>query len=133
MAEGKGRYEVEHIWSNHFDRHTDEFTSPAEFAESRNRLGDLLLLPKTFNASYGALPYEDKLEHYFGQNLLAKSLHHNCYERHPGFRRFCERTEIEFKAHNNFLKADLEERQMLYRKLADEVWNPNRINPEVIA
>lgn len=131
MAEGKGRYEVEHIWSNHFDRHKDEFSSLAEFTEARNRIGDLLLLPKTFNASYGALTYKKKLPQYFGQNLLAKSLHQDCYTHHPGFRNFCERTGIQFRPHSQFLKADIEERQSLYRKLADEVWNPNRLNPEV--
>ncbi|GAG76125.1 unnamed protein product, partial [marine sediment metagenome] len=30
--------------------------------------GGLLLLPKSFNGSYGDLPYESKLEHYYGQN-----------------------------------------------------------------
>ena len=125
MAEGKGRFEVEHIWANHFERHTNEFSNPAEFAEMRNRIGDLLLLPKTFNASYGDLPYKDKLPHYFGQNLLAKSLHQNSYTLHPRFRDFCERTGIQFKAHESFLKADIEERQRVYRKLADEIWNPS--------
>ena len=124
MAEGKGRFEVEHIWANHFERHTDEFSNPAEFAEMRNRIGDLLLLPKTFNASYGDLPYKDKLPHYFGQNLLAKSLHQNSYTLHPGFRDFCERTGIKFQPHESFLKIDIEDRQKVYRKLADEIWNP---------
>jgi hypothetical protein len=47
----------------------------SDFQEHRNRIGGLLLLPKSFNASYGDLPYAEKREHYFGQNLLAKSLH----------------------------------------------------------
>jgi len=82
---GKVTYEVEHIWADHYDRHTDEFQHPADFAEHRNRIGDLLLLPKSFNASYGGKPYSDKLDHYFSQNLLAKSLHPNCYQHNPGF------------------------------------------------
>src|SRR5207244_1098182 len=67
---GKGAFEIEHVWADHADRHTDEFSHPSEFAEYRNRLGDLLLLPKSFNASYGDLPYEEKLVHYDSQNLL---------------------------------------------------------------
>ncbi len=43
------------------ERHDDEFAHPSEFAEYRNRIGGLLLLPKSFNASYGDLPYEEKL------------------------------------------------------------------------
>ena len=47
---------------------------PADFAEHRNRIGGLLLLPKAFNASFGDLAYENKLPHYNSQNLLARSL-----------------------------------------------------------
>ena len=59
---GKNGYEVEHIWANHAERHEDEFAHPADFQENRNRFGGLLLLPKRFNASYGDLPYDEKLK-----------------------------------------------------------------------
>ena len=85
---GRKGYEIEHVWANHPERHIDEFDQPSEFAEYRNRIGGLLLLPKAFNASYGDLPYKDKREHYLKQNLLAQSLHENGYVRNPGFRRF---------------------------------------------
>jgi hypothetical protein len=42
---GKHGYEIEHIWSNHPEQHTDEFTHPTDFEEYRNRIGDLVLLP----------------------------------------------------------------------------------------
>ena len=48
---GKNGYEVEHIWANDPESHTDEFAHPIDFAEYRNRIGGLLLLPKSFNAS----------------------------------------------------------------------------------
>jgi len=54
---GKNGYEVEHIWADHPERHQDEFGHPTDFAEYRNRIGGLLLLPKSFNASYGDMPY----------------------------------------------------------------------------
>jgi len=75
--------EVEYIWADHPERHIDEFAHPTDFAEHRNRIGGLLLLPKIFNASYGDLPYEDKLPHYDTQNLLARSLHPQCYHQGP--------------------------------------------------
>lgn len=78
---GKNGYEIEHIWSNHPEEHTDEFSHPTDFEEYRNRVGDLLLLPKLFNASYGDLPYDKKREHYDSQNLLARSLHENAYDQ----------------------------------------------------
>lgn len=127
LTGGKARYEVEHIWANHYERHKDEFKSEAEFAGYRDYIGGLLLLPKSFNASYGDLPYEKKLEHYFGQNLLAKSLHPKCYKHHPQFLAYQERSGIPFRAHKHFKVSDLEERHALYRQLADEIWGVERI------
>lgn len=124
VSEGKGRYEVEHIWSDHPERHTAEFPHPADFAEYRNRIGGLLLLPKRFNASYGSLTYEAKLPHYNTQNLLARSLHPQCYEHNPGFRQFVNASGLPFKTCPQFLKADLEERGVLYRHIAERIWNP---------
>ena len=122
---GKHGYEVEHIWADHPERHTDEFQHAADFGPYRNRIGDLLLLPKSFNASYGDLPYEKKLEHYHGQNLLAQSLHMKAYEHDPGFRRFREESGLPFRPHPQFKKADVDERQRLYQQLAGLVWNPD--------
>ena len=128
VSEGKGRYEVEHIWADHPERHMDEFSHPADFAEHRNRIGGLLLLPKSFNASYGDLTYEEKLPEYLKHlqtNLLASSLHPQCYEHNPGFVRFVQESGLPFKAHSQFEKADLEERSVLYRLLAERIWNPD--------
>lgn len=125
VGEGPGRYEVEHIWADHPERHTDAFAHPSDFAEHRNRIGGLLLLPKSFNASYGDLPYEEKLKHYRTQNLLAHSLHPDCYSHNPGFLRFVGETGLPFKAYPAFKKPDIEERGQLYRQIAECVWNPD--------
>lgn len=127
---GRKGYEIEHVWADHPERHADEFAHPSEFQEYRNRIGGLLLLPKSFNASYGDLPYEKKREHYLGQNLLAKSLHERAYEHNPGFRRFIEDSGLPFRPHAEFKKADLDARQELYRRLAEKIWNPERIMQE---
>ena len=130
---GKNGYEVEHIWANHPEQHKDEFEHPTDFSEYRNRIGGLLLLPKSFNASYGDKPYTDKLEHYYGQNLLAQSLHGNAYDHNPGFRRFREESGLFFKAHAEFKKADLDARQELYLKLVEQIWSPQSLMREVDA
>jgi hypothetical protein len=130
---GKKGYEVEHIWANHSERHKDEFDHPTDFAEYRNRIGGLLLLPKSFNASYGDKPYAEKRDHYYGQNLLAQSLHEKAYEHNPGFRTFREESGLPFKAHATFRKADLDERQKLYQKLAERIWSPANILREAEA
>ncbi len=126
-------YEVEHIWANHPDRHSNEFPHASDFEEYRNRLGDLLLLPKSFNASYGDLPFEEKLPHYLTQNLLARSLHPQCYEHNPGFLRFIAETKLPFKPHTTFRRADLDERHDLYRQLAERIWDPAILIPKDIA
>jgi hypothetical protein len=128
---GRKGYEVEHIWANHPERHTDEFSHPSEFQEYRNRIGGLLLLPKSFNASYGDLPYSKKLEHYVGQNLLARSLHGLAYDHNPGFKRFLGESALPFHQHATFRKTDLDERQRLYQQLAERIWNPERLSQEL--
>jgi hypothetical protein len=127
---GKTGYEVEHIWADKPEWHTDQFYHSADFAENRNRIGGLLLLPKSFNASYGDLLYDQKLPHYNGQNLLARSLHPSCYDHNLGFLRYIEQSDLAFRPHKEFKRADLDECQDLYRKLAEEIWNPGRLERE---
>jgi hypothetical protein len=124
VTEGKSRFEVEHIWADHPERHTDEFGHAADFTEHRNRIGGLLLLPKSFNASYGDLTYDAKLPHYNTQNLLARSLHPQCYDHNPGFLQFKDRTGLPFMALAQFKKADVEARSELYRQIAERIWCP---------
>jgi hypothetical protein len=121
------RYEVEHIWANHPEQHTEEFNHEADFARHRNRIGDLLLLPKQFNASYNDDPYEKKLPHYYGQNLLAASLNSLSYEKNPGFITFINSSGLPFRARHEFKAADVIERGNLYRDIAKRVWNPDTL------
>ncbi len=102
---GKDAFEIEHIWADHAGKHEDEFAHQTEFAEYRNRVGDLLLLPRSFNASYGDMTYEYKLPHYLTQNLLAMSLHERAYDHNPGFLKFIERTGLPFEPMPEFKKA----------------------------
>ncbi len=130
---GRNRYEVEHILANKFDRHRNEFDNEHAFAEQRNRLGGLLLLPKSFNASYGAKTYDVKREHYFGQNLLAQSLHERAYELNAGFNQFIRECGLPFEPHATFGQAELDARQELYTQLAQQVWNPDSLLERVRA
>ncbi len=127
---GSKRYEVEHIWANKPERHTDEFPHPTDFIDYRNRLGGLLLLPKRFNASYGDLHYVEKLDHYNAQNLLARTLHPNCYEHNPGFLNFIKQSGLPFQDHKEFHKTDLDQRQQLYRLIAEQIWDPAKLDQE---
>jgi Restriction Enzyme Adenine Methylase Associated/Protein of unknown function (DUF1524) len=130
--ERRNPYEIEHIWANHYERHRTEFQGEHEFNAKRDRLGDLLLLPKDFNASYGDKAYAEKLPHYASQNLLARSLHPICYENNPSFRNFIERTGLPFHScPETFTTQAIDDRQALYRALCDLVWNPTDIGLRV--
>ena len=131
VSRGQPRYEIEHIWANHPERHKDEFDHPHDFAAERNRIGGLLLLPKRFNASYGNLPYEEKLPHYNTQNLLARSLHPMAYEHNPGFAQFVQQSDLPFRPHERFKRTEIEARGRLYLQLAERIWNPNDLLGEV--
>ena len=124
---GQNGYEIEHIWANKHERHSDEFPQRIDFEEYRNRIGGLLLLPKKFNASYGAKPYIEKLEYYYGENLLARSLNEKAYSHDSGFSDFCEESGLDFHYHAKFKKKDLDARQELYCNIAEQVWNPENL------
>ncbi|WP_242453350.1 DUF262 domain-containing protein [Mycolicibacterium sp. P9-64] len=121
------KYEVEHIWANHPRRHSDEFESAADFADHRNLIGDLLLLPKKFNASYGDMTYEKKLKHYNAQNLLARSLNADCYKNNPGFRQFLDRTGLPFTSYEDFTAQAVLDRGALFEEVAQQIWNPEAL------
>lgn len=126
-AVGKVRYEVEHVLANHPERHADEFPHPADFAEHRHLVGGLLLLPKSFNASFGDAPYRKKVKHYLSQNLLARSLHPQCYENNPGFVRFVASSGLPFQPYEEFTGQAVLERGDLYRQIAEQVWDPDEL------
>jgi len=127
----KKPFEVEHIWADKFSRHTDEFNHPVDFADYRNRIGGLLLLPKGFNQSLNDDEYETKVQAYFGQNLLARSLNPLCYQNNPAFNQYIQRSGLPFKNHQHYKKDDLDDRQELYRMICKEIWNSNRFDLEL--
>ena len=127
VRSGKNAYEIEHLWANHFERHTDEFAHAQEFSAHRNRVGGLVLLPKKINASLNDKAYSDKLEHYQSENLLARSLHPMCYVHNPGFLKLKAETGLPFKAFTEFKKANFDERFNLYKGIAELLWSADRL------
>lgn len=119
------RYEIEHIWSDHFEWHQDEFTQTDEFNQWRNSIGDLVLLPKSSNCSYNDMPVDEKLPHYAKENLLAASLSPEMYRNQPAFRHFYENNAFSFHPYNSFKKADIESRCLLYAQIAERIWDKN--------
>jgi hypothetical protein len=127
VRSGKNAYEIEHLWANHFERHTDEFAHAQEFSTHRNKVGGLVLLPKKINASLNDKAYTDKLGSYQSENLLARSLHPMCYVHNPGFLKLTSATGLPFKAFTDFKKANFDERFRVYKGIAELLWSTDRL------
>lgn len=120
--------QVEHIWADIFEYHKDEFDQKSDFQWYRNTLGDLILLPKGTNQSFNKDSYEKKLPHYLKQNLLAQTLHPDCYVKNPNFSNWYRRIGLDFKSHTQFKKADLHKRTSLYEKIAEIIWSSKKFD-----
>ncbi|HAH0474584.1 TPA: DUF262 domain-containing protein, partial [Escherichia coli] len=118
-------FEVEHIWADKYERYSDEFEQEHEFNNYRNRLGDLVLLPRGSNQSYGDLCYDQKQPHYIKENLLAKSLCPLAYMNNPNFNQLRNVFGLPFKPHDSFKKQDVDERQSLYKIICENIWDHN--------
>lgn len=122
VSPGAKPYEVEHIWADKFDEHQDEFEQRHEFDNCRNQIGDLVLLPRGTNQSYGDMSYSEKIGHYLKENLLVKSLHTNAYENNPNFLRMVNTMTIPLRPHRTFTKMDIAERQALIQRICERIW-----------
>ncbi len=130
VSAGRARpYEIEHIWANHYDRYDEVYASPGEFEVERGRLGGLILLQRGLNQSLSDATYEDKREAYavHSQNLLARSFNPMAYKNNPAFKQLIKRTGLEFKAYEHFGPEEQAERQRLYIRIAEWVWNSGRV------
>ena len=131
ISQGRARpFEIEHIWADHYDRFKDWFAHPSDFETERNKLGGLLLLQRGVNQSLGDANYEGKRDAYLSnsENLLARSLHPLAYKNQPTFRSLLDRTGLPFCPHESFGPEEQAERQELYIRIAEWVWNPSRLD-----
>ena len=129
---GSGKpFEIEHIWADKFARHQDEFDQLHEFSAYRNRLGGLVLLQRGTNQSFSDLPYDEKQPHYAKENLLAKSLCTIAYENNPNFTKAAQSLGLPFQAHDEFKKANLDDRQALYKMICELIWHIPRSSQDV--
>lgn len=128
-------YQIEHIWANNFERYRDQAPNRRDFDMWRNRIGALLLLHRSDNASYRDSPYREKLEHYQRQHMLSASLHKNAYKNNPRLSKFAKHAGIAelFRPFpGDFDKESIKTRQRLYQRLAEIIWDPGRLGFPVI-
>jgi uncharacterized protein with ParB-like and HNH nuclease domain len=128
--EQKNPYDIEHIWADDYTQgnHQLEFSTEEEFKDFRNRFGGLLILPKDKNRSLQDMEYSKKVIKYDSENLLARTLNQNCYNNNPLFLCFMNNTQLPFKPYAQFNKAELIERQSLYKEICKKIWDVNKID-----
>lgn len=117
------QFEIEHIWANKFDQHRDEFDQANDFQRWRNFIGALILLPQGTNQSFSSDKYGDKVEHYLKENTYAQTLHQAYYTKNPNFLNSETIRGLEFKAHSEFKKNDITERQKLVQRICEQMWS----------
>jgi len=135
VSDKKKFFHIEHILpekpkkskkSNNYDEY--------QYSRDRSLIGALLLLPGPANESFSNQSYEEKIEHYYGQNLLAKSLYKTTYRAgggNSGFNKFREEfkksTGVKFNSYKDFTVDAIKERCDLYFAIAKRIWDPEKL------
>lgn len=118
-------YDIEHILPDDFDSYSDEFADVNDFKESRQMLGNLIILTRDKNRSYQDMNYSQKVTKYVGDNILAQALNTVAYENNPQFKPLAK--EYGFSPISTFTKASIVERAKIYLQMASDIWNPDAI------
>jgi Protein of unknown function (DUF1524) len=126
------QFEIEHIWANKFEEHTDEFKQKDDFQDWRNSIGALILLPQGTNQSFNSGMYEDKIEHYLKENIYAQTLHPTYYVKNPNFLKSQYIQDLSFQAHLQFKKEDIGERKKLVQRICEQLWSIEYFKKEIL-
>jgi hypothetical protein len=125
-------YEVEHLFTKRAGAYPAADTGDEDFQKLRSRLGALVLLNGSENASLGGLLLSEKVNAYRAHNWLAASLHPASYGRGMvKFRTFIEDQGLKgrFRAYRDGepIQAFIDERGRLYQAIAERVWDPGAL------
>lgn len=139
-AQAEDPFEIEHIICNHFERFKHEFATEdiignkffnrEEFDIYRNKIGALLLLRKSINASLKDNDYRNKLEKYCSAdgNIYAASLGEGTHRNNPRFKKFAVDNNLFFKPCKKFGKTEIDRRTRLVVQLVNLIWNTEAFN-----
>ncbi len=121
----KNPYEIEHIITDHYEWFTTEYTDQEDFKRWRNKLGGLLLLHKSINASLKDALYTTKLIKYCSNegNIYTESLGELAYQNNPRFKKFVSENHLPFEPYSEFGKSEIEKRTQLFIRLFELIWN----------
>ncbi|GAB3002584.1 DUF262 domain-containing protein [Streptomyces pseudoechinosporeus] len=124
-------WQIEHLYANHSERHVPhEAPDEATFRAWRARLGVLVLLRQSDNASYNDQPLDVKKHHYARENALAAILAPRYRENNPTLKSFVARNVIQRhfrELGNETMERVIEVRGELYQRLCARIWDPQRL------
>lgn len=118
-------YDIEHILPDDYDSYSDEFDSADDFQNSRQMLGNLIILTRDKNRSYQAMKYEEKVGKYIGDNVLAQALNSTAYQNNPQFITVAK--EYGFEPIPKFTKGSIADRAKIYLQMAIDIWDSDAI------
>lgn len=118
-------YDIEHILPDQYEDYKDSFVDYDDFQATRNMIGNLILLTRDKNRSYQAMKYEEKVQKYAGDNILAQALNDTAYTKNPQFLTVVN--EYGFHAIPDFDKQSISDRADIYLRMASDIWNPDAI------
>ena len=118
-------YDIEHILPDDYDSYSDLFSDYDDFRESRQLIGNLIILTRDKNRSYQDMKYAEKVLNYAGDNILAQALEDTAYHNNPQFLPVASR--YGFNPIPVFTKDSITERANIYLQMAIDIWNPNDI------
>lgn len=105
-----------------------DFVDEADYRETRNSLGGLILLSRGRNRSLKAKPFSEKIEAYATEGVLAQTFTESFYQNNPQVTSKLREMNIEFQATRRVTKAVIESRANVYDRIAEQIWNKGRLS-----
>lgn len=124
---GGKTFDIEHLLKVAFDFASlptpHGFSDAKDYAESRNLIGALALLPRSRNRSLQDKAFRDKLAAYSTENVLAQTLCDALYQNNPNVAAFLlTNPSVGFAAVADFSKANIAQRANAYVAVSQQIW-----------
>lgn len=124
---GGKTFDIEHLLKSSFDPAAlpvaHGFIDARDYADSRNSIGALVLLPRSRNRSLQDKSYKAKLPAYANENILAQTLDPGFYGSNPKVAAFLtQNSALKLASIADFGKGDMAVRASTYVELAQMIW-----------
>lgn len=124
---GGRTFDIEHLLKAQFDPAalpaTHGFADAKDYADNRNLIGALTLLPRSRNRSLQDKPYREKLGAYATENILTQTLCDNLYQNNPNVATYVSANpSLGLAGISDFERLDIEKRGKFYSEIAEIIW-----------